>query len=48
MLPDAQLLTISTSFANYNLGGLSLTAKSLLDPSLPFTQTDTTSTKAEE
>jgi hypothetical protein len=48
MLPDAQLLTISTSFANYNLGGLSSTAKSVLASSFVFVRTSHNSTEEEE
>jgi len=36
MLPDAQLLTVSTTFANYNLGSLSSTAKSVFASRFTF------------
>lgn len=48
MLPDAQLLTISTTLANYNLGGLSSTARSVFASSLVFVRTGPNSAKEED
>jgi hypothetical protein len=48
MLPDAQLLTISTSFTDHNLGSLSSTAKSVLASSFVFVQTSYNLAEGEE
>jgi hypothetical protein len=48
MLSDAQVPTFSTSFANRNIGGLSLTAKSLLDSSLLLVQSGLNPSEEEE
>jgi hypothetical protein len=48
MLPDAQVLTISTAFANYSIGGLSLTSESLRDSTLLLVHAGLKSPKEKE